>query len=194
VKKTFSGVYIEDMENKKWFLKGLITGSSHWNIPVEKSEILIGRSTECDLILQAPSISRKHSVLRLFGEHIYLKDLMSKNGTYLNGVRISEEQELRDCDIIRLGELEFRLQELNDNDDRTVIDSGERREKNFGKEFGLSGREEEVLYLLLKGLSVKEIGRRLFISQGTAKNHVLSIYNKTSCHSRIELAQKFNDY
>jgi len=178
------------MVNKKWFLKGLISGSSHWSIPVEKSEILIGRSTDCDLILQAPSISRKHSILRLFGDRI----LVSRNGTYLNGVRLTEEQELRNNDIIRLGELEFRLQELDDSEEKTIIDTGEQRERNFGREFGLSGREEEVLYLLLKGLSVKEISRRLFISQGTAKNHVLSIYNKTDCHSRIELARKFNDY
>ena len=182
------------MENKKWFLSGLMSGSTHWNIPVEKNEILIGRSTGCDLILQAPSISRKHSVLRLFGEHIYIRDLVSRNGTFVNGVRTPDELELRDGDIIRLGELEFRLEELDENEERTQIDPGDRKEKDFGREFGLSGREEEVLYLLLKGLSVKDIARRLFISQGTAKNHVLSIYNKTDCHSRIELAQKFMDY
>jgi len=182
------------MENKKWFLKGLMSGSTHWNIPVEKNEILIGRSTECDLILQAPSISRKHGILRLFGEHIFLRDLVSRNGTYVNGVRITGEQELRDGDIIRLGELEFSLQELDENEEKTLINAGEQKERDFGREFGLSGREEEVLYLLLKGLAVKEIARRLFISQGTAKNHVLNIYGKTDCHSRIELAQRFMNY
>ncbi|MDA3957138.1 FHA domain-containing protein [Oceanispirochaeta sp.] len=182
------------MQNTKWSMEGLMKGNSHWIIPVDKNEILIGRSTECSLILQAPSVSRKHSLIRLFGEGVYLKDLGSRNGTFVNGVRIIEEKQLRNNDIIRLGELEFRLRELDENEEKTRIDAGKEIENEFIHHYGLSGREEEVLYLLLKGLKTKEIAKKLFISQGTAKNHVLSIYAKTDCHSRIEIARKFQEY
>lgn len=169
-------------------------GDFHWNYPIDNSETLIGRSTDCNFILQAPSVSRNHCVIRVFGEGVYLKDLGSRNGTYINGVRINDEKELRQNDIIRLGELEFRLRELEDEDEKTQIDIEKKLEMNFISQYGLSGREEEVFYLLIKGLKTKDIARRLFISQGTAKNHVLSIYAKTDCHSRIEIARKYQDF
>jgi DNA-binding CsgD family transcriptional regulator len=62
----------------------------------------------------------------------------------------------------------------------------------FGTSFGLSGREREVLQLLLQGYSTKEIGETLFISAGTAKLHVQSIYRKTGANSRFKLLSLFN--
>ena len=119
----------------------------------------------------------------------------SRNGTYINGVKLGEEKELRDGDIIRLGMQEFVFQEEEEDDtEKTIIDTGRQQEMNFVQRFGISAREEEVLYLLVKGLKIKDISEKLFISQGTAKNHVLSIYQKTECHSRIELSQKFQEF
>ncbi len=183
------------MAEKKWFLRGKLKDNSPWFIPVDKSEIIIGRSRDCSLILQAPSISRRHSQLRIFGDAVYLKDMGSRNGTYINGVKLNDEKELRDGDIIRMGMLEFVFQEEEDDDtEKTIIDTGRQQEKNFAQRFGISAREEEVLYLLIKGLKIKDISDKLFISQGTAKNHVLSIYQKTGCHSRIELSQKYQEF
>jgi pSer/pThr/pTyr-binding forkhead associated (FHA) protein len=182
------------MQKTKWFLEGLIKGDSRWNIPIDKGETQIGRSTECDLILQAPSVSRIHGIIKVFGDGVYLKDLGSRNGTYINGVRIVDEKKLNINDIIRFGELEFCLRELEEGDEKTQIDMEKQQETDFIHLYGLSSREEEVLYLLIKGLKTKEIARRLFISQGTAKNHVLSIYAKTDCHSRIEIARKYQDF
>lgn len=53
---------------------------------------------------------------------------------------------------------------------------------------GLSGREVEVLGLVAAGLSNREIGERLFISQNTAANHIRTILRKTGCHNRAEAA------
>jgi DNA-binding NarL/FixJ family response regulator len=50
----------------------------------------------------------------------------------------------------------------------------------------LSARELEVLGLLAEGLSNKEIGERLFISTGTAKNHVSSILGKLAVRDRTQ--------
>jgi DNA-binding CsgD family transcriptional regulator/tetratricopeptide (TPR) repeat protein len=51
---------------------------------------------------------------------------------------------------------------------------------------GLSGRELEVLRLMARGRSNREIGAALFISEHTAANHVRSILRKTVCANRTE--------
>jgi DNA-binding CsgD family transcriptional regulator len=52
----------------------------------------------------------------------------------------------------------------------------------------LSGREAEVLRLVARGLSNREIGSALFISEHTAANHIRSILRKTGCANRTEAA------
>jgi DNA-binding CsgD family transcriptional regulator len=50
----------------------------------------------------------------------------------------------------------------------------------------LSPREVDVLRLVAQGLSNREIGTRLFISEHTAANHIRSILRKTGCANRTE--------
>ena len=53
---------------------------------------------------------------------------------------------------------------------------------------GLSAREAQVLLLIARGLSNREIGAALVISEHTAANHVRSILRKTGCANRTEAA------
>jgi DNA-binding CsgD family transcriptional regulator/tetratricopeptide (TPR) repeat protein len=53
---------------------------------------------------------------------------------------------------------------------------------------GLSSREVEILALVARGLSNREIGRTLHISEHTAANHMRSILRKTGCANRTEAA------
>jgi DNA-binding CsgD family transcriptional regulator len=52
----------------------------------------------------------------------------------------------------------------------------------------LAKREAEVARLVADGLSNKEIGARLFISEHTVDSHVRSILNKLGCNSRAQIA------
>jgi DNA-binding CsgD family transcriptional regulator/tetratricopeptide (TPR) repeat protein len=52
----------------------------------------------------------------------------------------------------------------------------------------LSAREAEILRLVARGLSNREIGGTLFISEHTAANHIRSILRKTGCANRTEAA------
>jgi DNA-binding NarL/FixJ family response regulator len=52
---------------------------------------------------------------------------------------------------------------------------------------GLTRRENEVLRLVAKGYTYREIGERLFISEKTAQNHVRNILTKLQLHKRYEL-------
>ena len=56
--------------------------------------------------------------------------------------------------------------------------------------YSLTRREEEVLVLLLRGLTTPEIERELCISNGTARNHIQHVYKKLSVHSREELQER----
>jgi DNA-binding NarL/FixJ family response regulator len=53
---------------------------------------------------------------------------------------------------------------------------------------GLSPREAQILDLVAEGLSNREIGTRLSISEHTAANHIRSILRKTDCANRTEAA------
>lgn len=57
-------------------------------------------------------------------------------------------------------------------------------------EFGLTGRETEVLALILKGKTSVEIAQELFVSNNTVKTHCKHIYAKCDVHSKQELRGK----
>lgn len=53
---------------------------------------------------------------------------------------------------------------------------------------GLSPREREILPLVAGGLDNREIGKKLFISEKTAKNYVTSIRKKLGLNNRTQIA------
>jgi pSer/pThr/pTyr-binding forkhead associated (FHA) protein len=73
------------------------------------AEITVGRGVGNDLVLDDPSMSRKHSKLRRMGNgRLEAEDLSSANGTYVNGRKITTAQ-LGPGDTLRFGEVMFRL-------------------------------------------------------------------------------------
>ena len=65
----------------------------------------------------------------------------------------------------------------------------ERQEDRYREQLAaLTAREEEILKLLATGESNREIGRRLFISEQTVKNHVASIFRKLQVNDRTKAA------
>jgi hypothetical protein len=63
----------------------------------------IGRSRQCDVVLDDPNISREHAEVRPRGGSWVLSDLGSTNGTLLNGRRIDRPEVVRPGDEIELG-------------------------------------------------------------------------------------------
>lgn len=59
--------------------------------------------------------------------------------------------------------------------------------QDFFIEHSISKREQEVIMLLLKGKSNREIEDKLYISLGTVKNHLYNIYHKTEVKNRFQL-------
>lgn len=69
--------------------------------------VKIGRSSECDIVLKHPSISRRHCEIERRGNEIVIRDSRSRNGLLVNGCRLEGEKVLRDKDIIQI--LGYRL-------------------------------------------------------------------------------------
>lgn len=65
--------------------------------------LVIGRSSESDLVLADPEVSRQHARFESDGGTVYVHDTGSSNGTFLNGKRITEAIELRAGDLIDVG-------------------------------------------------------------------------------------------
>ena len=61
-------------------------------------------------------------------------------------------------------------------------------DEHAGDEAAFTAREREVIGLLARGLTNREIGSRMFVSESTAKFHVHSIMRKLGVHSRAEVA------
>lgn len=77
-------------------------------IPV-KETIMIGRALECDLSILEPGLSRKHAELMLDQGDLWIRDLQSSNGTYVNGKKV-ELQELKDGDNLQFEKVRFVVQ------------------------------------------------------------------------------------
>lgn len=84
-------------------LKGLTTGQM---IPLDGDALVMGRHPECDIVVDVPAVSRQHVRFTREAGTIYVEDLHSRNGTFLNdelvvGRRpLKENDELRVCDLV----------------------------------------------------------------------------------------------
>jgi DNA-binding NarL/FixJ family response regulator len=68
------------------------------------------------------------------------------------------------------------------------------QKKSVLHEANLTERETEILQLLMKGLSYKEIASNIFISIETLNSHIKNIYRKLNVHSRSELASRLGNF
>jgi DNA-binding NarL/FixJ family response regulator len=64
------------------------------------------------------------------------------------------------------------------------------KEKKPKPKYSLTEREEQILKLLSQGLNNKQISERLFLSEGTVKNYISSIYHKLDVKDRFQAALK----
>lgn len=70
---------------------------------------VLGRRRGCDLCIPLKLVSRRHCKLSKEGDIVKIRDLNSRNGTYLNGKRI-QEANIKAGDYIGVGSLMFMLQ------------------------------------------------------------------------------------
>jgi pSer/pThr/pTyr-binding forkhead associated (FHA) protein len=78
------------------------------------AQFVIGRAAGCNLRPQSDAISRQHCALFNKDEKVIVKDLGSRNGTVLNGEKLTKSEELRTGDELQVGPLHFHVVLMND--------------------------------------------------------------------------------
>ncbi|HEY6404152.1 MAG TPA: SpoIIE family protein phosphatase, partial [Blastocatellia bacterium] len=83
-------------------------------VDLNRPRITIGRSARNDLCVEDPFASRLHAEVRKRGDVFWIADLNSANGTLVNSERLTAPLQLRDRDLIRIGETEIEYSERAD--------------------------------------------------------------------------------
>ena len=73
--------------------------------------MLVGRHQSADIVLQAAEISRKHAAFLLKEQALWVQDLNSSNGTFINDVRVEQEGLLKEGDIVQFASFKFSVLE-----------------------------------------------------------------------------------
>lgn len=77
-------------------------------IPLLKKSLLVGRRESCDIVLRFSNISAHHCQLMVLGGYWYVRDLKSRNGVKVNGLRVLEKR-LDPGDRLTLAQHEYEV-------------------------------------------------------------------------------------
>jgi signal transduction histidine kinase len=88
--------------------------------PLEGRRVTLGRQSGVDLFLDSVEVSRRHARVTREGEHFFLEDLGSSNGTYLNGTLLAAKTELRPRDRIGIGPFLMQFEAADDEEEAFV--------------------------------------------------------------------------
>ena len=87
-------------------LNGLNSGKK---FQISETKLLVGRSDECGIVLNYPSVSRKHCEIWADSTGFYVRDLGSRNQTCLNDRKLFSDELLVDGDEIQVSSIRFRF-------------------------------------------------------------------------------------
>jgi DNA-binding CsgD family transcriptional regulator len=144
--------------------------------------LTLGSEASNDLAIGADrTVSRLHAVFIKYPTGWSVRDLASRNGTFVNAQRIWHERALRDGDEVRVGAA------------RLIYRVGEPGESSPSTEAAaavpdLTRRERDVLVQLCRPMlegnpfiepaSAREIAEALVVTEGAVKQHLLNLYHK----------------
>ncbi len=108
----------------------VVTAKGKFEHEIDKPYISIGRSKDNDLIIDDLSVSRKHAILeRDETGKLFLTDLNSSNGTFVNNVRITEKTPITTNDHILLGKATLVIEMPEDFQGTVRVDASTLQEK-----------------------------------------------------------------
>jgi pSer/pThr/pTyr-binding forkhead associated (FHA) protein len=150
--------------------------------------LVIGRSPLSDVVLTADAqVSRTHAVLERIADRWVVRDVGSRNGTYVNGEQVREPVWLRPGDEVRIGKSLLVLRTQQSAHDPGVTE-------RQAPPPTLTVREREVLLAIMRPLvaggpfgqpvSTSDIARALWVSDAAVKRHLIQLYRKFAIDGR----------
>jgi DNA-binding winged helix-turn-helix (wHTH) protein len=100
-----------------------------WNdklFPLVEGEHVAGRGDECELVIDAETVSRRHACIAVRGGTASIEDLDSTNGTSVNGTRISAATPLTDGNQIELGTAKLLIRKRDPSKETVKVSDGDR--------------------------------------------------------------------
>lgn len=91
-----------------WKIQAITGEYAGQEISIDR-DMLVGRHQEADVLLQSAEVSRKHAVLLLKEQALWVQDLNSSNGTFVNDLRIETESPLQEGDIVQFASFKFSV-------------------------------------------------------------------------------------
>ena len=157
-------------------------------VPLGGQRVTLGKASGNDIALeQDETVSRLHAVFENLGAAWSIRDMGSRNGTYLNGEKITAERVLHSGDEVRVGKSRLIFWMVRDpadgrRDEATVtvqpLEAPPR----------LTRREEDVLVVLCRPLvsddpfpepaSVRAMAGELYVTEAAVKQHLQNLYDK----------------
>jgi hypothetical protein len=138
----------------------------------------VGTLASNDVVVDADGVSRVHAVLERFGDTWCVRDLGSRNGTFVNGARVLGERPLHSGDEILLGRLRLLFRGPARGMETAAI----------AEPPPLTQREHDVLLALCRPLltgdvftepaSIRAIAADLVVSEAAVKQHLSRLYVK----------------
>lgn len=157
-------------------------------IPLSGQRVTLGKAAINEVSLaHDETVSRLHAVLENLGFAWSIRDMGSRNGTYLNGEKITAERVLRSGDEVRVGKSRLIFWEVRDSgegklDEETVT------AQPIEQPPQLTRRELDVLVVLCRPLvsddpfpepaSVRRMASELFVTEAAVKQHLQNLYDK----------------
>lgn len=80
------------------------------SIPVPGPQFIVGRDPSCHLRPASPAVSKRHTAIFAREGKLYVKDLGSTNGTFLNDEPVTSDREITHGDRLKIGPLDFTVQ------------------------------------------------------------------------------------
>ena len=109
-----------------------------------KNILLLGRGTDCDLILPSNAVSRKHARLLFINDMIFVEDLGSTGGTKVNNAKISEMVEISEADRIQIANFVILLGSSSQVEVLAANSSGDFLEPKQPKQENLSPQPKNI--------------------------------------------------
>ena len=159
-------------------------------VALDADRLTVGKASTNDVAISKDGqVSRLHAVLERYEAGWSIRDLGSRNGTFVNGRRIWETKVLRSGDEIRVGGTTLVFTAGAEGSDTGSTETSMARPD-------LTRRERDVLLALCRPVltgdvftepaSIREIGRELGVTDAAVKQHLIHLYDKFGLYSSDE--------
>jgi DNA-binding CsgD family transcriptional regulator len=170
-------------------------GSVSGNLPfrLEAGEYVVGRAQGGAILIKNLTLSRRHAKLIRTPTALIVEDLNSRNGTFINGERITRQAAAVGDELwfasaaCRLAASPLSAAAIEQSETTHTLPLASGSTVSFDE---LTRAQLEVLTLILQGLDEAAIAERLQRSVHTIHTHFKAIFRQFDVHSRAELIVK----